>query len=440
MKVLVIDQLGLSVDFCLQCLEVGHDVRLYVKPHKGTTKPNPIGNGLVKKVQDWRASMQWADLIFLTDNSSLIDELEPYQKKGYPIFGCNKAGAELELDRQKGQDVFRKAGIKIMDATEFSDYDKAIEYVSKSMKRYVSKPNGDVDKALSYVSKSPKDMIFMLQRWKDKNPQNQGFLLQEFQGGIEMAVGGWFGKKGWSQWFLENFEHKKHMPGDLGVNTGEQGTVMRYSKDSKLADKLLKPLTSYLHSINYRGYFDMAAIIGDDGTPWPLEATARPGWPCFIIQTALHLGDPAQWMLDLLKGEDTLEVMDEIATGVVVTIPDYPFTEYTGRDVRGFPVYHEDHDVRMDNDIHLCEVEKGKAPQERGGKIETVDMVVTCGDYVCVATGTDFSVEGACKRAYRATKKIEIPNSPGWRTDIGKKMEKQLPELQDMGYAEGWKY
>ena len=440
MKILLIDQLGASLDFCLQCQNVGHDVRLYVAPAEGTKKPNPLGNGLVKKVQDWKPSMQWADLIVLTDNSSLLEELEPYQKKNYPIFGCNMAGAALELDRQKGQDVFRKAGIKVMDSTEFNDYDKAIAHVEKSMKRFVSKPNGDVDKALSYVSKSPKDMRFMLERWKDKNPQNQGFILQEFQPGIEMAVGGWFGKHGWSQWFLENFEHKKLRSGDSGVNTGEEGTVMRYVKDSKLADKLLKPLTTYLHSINYRGYFDMAAIIADDSTPWPLEATARPGWPCFIIQTALHLGDPAQWMLDLLHGEDTLEVMDEIATGVVVTIPDYPFTTYTGRDVKGFPVYHDDMSVLDDPDIHLCEVEMGEAPQERGGKLVTEQMPVTCGDYVLVATGTDFSVEGSARRAYRAIKKIEIPNSPGYRDDIGERLKKQLPDLQDMGYAEGWAY
>lgn len=437
MKILCIDQIGLSLDFCMRCEDAGHTVKLYVMPNK-EGKRKKIGDGLISKVTDWKPHMTWADLIVTTDNSSLMEELEPYRKKKFPIFGSNSKGAEIELNRQVGQKLFEKTGMDVMECVEFNDYDKAIEYVKKNMKRYVSKPDGDVDKALSYVSKSPRDMVMMLERWKEKNAKNGGFILQEFQGGIEMAVGGWFGKKGWSQWWCENFEHKKLMPGDSGVNTGEQGTAVRYCTDSLLADKLLTPLTEYLHSIDYRGYFDMAAIIDDEGTPWPLEATSRPGWPIRIIQDALHVGDPAQWMLDLLNGEDTLEVLDEIAIGIVVTIPDYPFTEYTGRDVEGFPVYNTERLVL--DCVHLCEVMAGTAPDEENGQIVNKTMPVTCGDYVMIASGTDYSVTGAQMRAKRAIKKVEIPNSPGWRDDIGERLEKELPILQDLGYAVGWKY
>ena len=437
MKVLVLDQIGLSLDFCMRCLDFGHEVRAWIKPPKGK-KRNAIGDGIIPKVEDWAAYMKWADLIVTTDNSSLGEELRPYFKKGYPIFGANEAGAELELNRQKGQVVFKKSGIKVMDSTEFDNYDKAKEYVAKTMERYVSKPNGDVDKALSYVSDSPRDMIVMLDRWKIENPQNQGFILQPFKKGIEFAVGGWFGPSGWSKYFLENFEFKKLLPGDHGPNTGEQGTAMRYTEHSKLADKLLIPLTSYLHSINYVGYFDMAAIIDEEGNPWPLEATSRPGWPCRIIQDALHVGDPAQWMLDLLHGEDTLEVLDEIAVGVVVSIGDYPFTQYTGRDFSNYPIYNTDGLVL--EDIHLCEVKMGLAPNEVDGKIEYEKTFVTAGDYVCIATGTDYTVTGAQMRANRALKKIEIPLSPGWRDDIGERIKAQLPGLQEHDYAEGWKY
>ena len=434
MKILVIDQLGLSVDFCMQCMNAGHEVRLYTLPKPGKQRCK-IGDGVVPKVANWRPSMAWADLIFTTDNSKMLEDLEPFHKRGFPIFGANLAGAKLELNRQLGQDVFKKAGIKVMDSVEFKNYDAAIKYVLTQDDRMVSKPNGDVDKSLSYVSASKRDMLFMLNRWKTTNPQNQGFILQKFQPGIEMAVGGWFGPKGWGAPFFENFEFKKHLPGDKGVNTGEQGTLGRYTADSKLADKLLRPLTSYLLKIGYRGYFDMAAIIDDKGTPWPLEATARPGWPCFILQTATHVGDPAQWMLDTLKGACTLDVLDEIAACIVVTIPDYPFTEHTGRDCEGFPIY--DCEPLATGDIHLCEVMAGEAPNDEG---QMEDAFVTAGDYAFVATGTDYSVRNAVARAKRAIKKIELPNSPGWRDDIGERLEKQLPILQDLGYAKGWEY
>lgn len=437
MKILAVDCVGGMLDWCMRCLEAGHDVRLWVKPRDGE-KRNPIGDGYVDKVADWKTSMSWADLIVLSDNANLMEELEPYHAKGYPIFGPNTAGAKLELDRQFGQDVLKKVGVKIAPSTSFTDYDKAKEYVETKMERFVCKPNGDVDKSLSYVSKSPRDMIGMLDRWKKENPQNQGFLLQPFVRGIEIAIGGWFGKNGWSKWFLENVENKKHLPGDTGVSTGEQGTVMRYVKDSKLVDKLLTPLTSYLHSINYRGYLDVAVIIDEEGTPWPLEFTTRPGWPCFTIQNTLHIGDPAQWMLDLLHGEDTLEVLDETAVGVVVSIPDYPFTQYTKRNCTGYPIYETERLVL--EDIHFCEVMLGDVPDEEDGEIVHKKGPVTCGDYVLVATGTDFDIHGAQKRAKRALKTIEIPNSPGWRDDIGEKLERDLPVLQELGYALEWHY
>lgn len=438
MKILVVDQIGLSLDFCMRAQDFGHEVRLWVKPCDDNKNMAKVGDGIIPKVKDWRASMMWADLVITTDNSSLGPELRPYFKKGYPIFGSNEAGAEIELNRQKGQEVFKRSGIKVMDSTEFKDYDKAKDYVMKRMERFVCKPNGDCDKSLSYVSDSARDMVTMLDRWKIEQPQNQGFILQPFKKGIEFAVGGWFGPKGWGKNFIENFEEKKLFPGGHGVSTGEQGTAMRYTEKSKLADKLLTPLTSYLHSIDYVGFLDMACIVDEEGAAWPLEATSRPGWPCRIIQDSLHVGDPAQWMLDLLHGEDTLEVLDEIAIGVVVSIGDYPFTKYTGRDFSGYPIYNTENLVT--EDIHLCEVKMGLAPEEENGKIVYKQMPVTCGDYVCVATGTDYSVTGAQMRANRALRKIEIPASPGWRDDIAERLKNQLGPLQDHGYAEGWKY
>ena len=88
------------------------------------------------------------------------------------------------------------------------------------------------------------------------------------------------------------------------------------------------------------------------------------GWPCEIIAQALHVGDPRNGCSTYLNGEDTLEVLDEIAVGVVVTIGDYPFTQYTKRDFSGYPVY--DTEPLLLEDIHLCEVKLGKAPDDEG--------------------------------------------------------------------------
>lgn len=383
--------------------------------------------------------MKWADLIVVSDNAKYTTALEAYRKQGYPIFGPNVETTAWELDRAKGQAILEKHGIDVIPSTPFKNYDKAIQFVKSNMKRYVSKPNGDVDKALSYVSKSPADMVFMLEKWKKEGKMKDEFILQEFHGGIEVAVGGWMGRDGFSQWWCENFEHKKLMNDDKGVNTGEMGTALKYVKESALADYLLKPLEPELIRQGYTGYIDVAVIIDDKGNIWPLEFTTRPGWPLFQIQQALHKGDPAEWMLDLVDGFDSFNPSEEIAVGVVIAMPDFPYSRLTKKECYGYPVYGSDK-ANVWKNIHPAECAWDKAPVEENGKIVEKEMLVTAGDYILVATGTAPAVKEAKEKAYRVVEKIELPNSPLYRTDIGHRLEKQLPKLQALGYCESWSY
>ena len=66
------------------------------------------------------------------------------------MIGASEELSRWELDRQVGVNVFKKHGIDMPPSQEFADYNKAIAFVKKNMKRYVSKPSGDADKALSY--------------------------------------------------------------------------------------------------------------------------------------------------------------------------------------------------------------------------------------------------------------------------------------------------
>ena len=318
---------------------------------------------------------------------------------------------------------------------------KLSKYVMDTNKRYVSKPIGDGDKKLSYVAKSPADLVYMLSKWKKTHAHKGDFILQEFRPGIEMAVGAWFGAGGFTKYWCENWEFKKLMNDDLGVATGEQGTVLRYTKESKLGDLVLKPLEDMLHGLGYVGYIDVNCIITDDGTPWPLEFTMRPGWPLFQIQQAVHKGDPAEWMLDLLDGKDTFKASEDIAVGVVVSMPDYPYSHLTKKECSGYPLFgltEED----LTKNVHASEVQWGKAPANVNGKVQlNVPMYVTAGDYVCTVSGTGKTVEEAKDSAYKTIKKkIEIPNSIMYRTDIGCRLEEQLPLLQKMGYSKDLKY
>lgn len=440
MKILIIDAGGVCLDFALRCQAYGHEVRAFIRNNKDGSRCE-VGDGLIKRVPHWEPSMNWADLIFVTDNTFYIHQLENYRVKGYPIFGPSIDATAWEQNRELGAEVHERALVKTIPSQKFSNYDDAIAYVKATNKRYVSKPIGDGDKALSYVAKSPADLCYMLQYWKKKKSHKGDFILQEFRPGVEMAVGGWFGKGGFSKHWCENWEFKKLMNDDLGVATGEQGTVLRYTEESLLAEEVLKPLEGMLHGLNYTGYLDVNCIIDKQGTPWPLEFTMRPGWPLFQIQQALHKGDPAQWMLDLINGEDTLKVRKDIACGVVVSIPDYPYSRLTKRDCSGYPLFGLEMEDALDC-CHLSEVQWGKGPAMVDGEVkDNVEQFVTAGDYVLTVTGTGDCVCEAKDNAYKNIKKhVEIPNSIMYRTDIGCRLEEHIPELQKHGYCEDMNY
>lgn len=438
MNILLIDPTASFLDFAMRAEAQGHDVRWFLGPDKLNGGGRyTVGDGLVNKVRDFRSHMDWADLILNSDNSKYTHELEGYRERGYPMFCPNLECTAWEIDRMRGQEVLKEHGIDCLESIEFSSFNDAMQYQLAHMdERFVCKPCADVDKSLSYVSKCPADMLFMLEHWKKNTKLKSKFIFQPFFPGIEMAVGGWMGRDGFASFVLENFEFKKLMNDDKGVNTGEQGTVIKYVpwEDSHLAQCVLAPLEACLIREGYTGYIDVAVMINDKGEICPLEFTTRHGWPLFQIQQALH-PDVANWMHDLLHGKDTFEPYKEIAVGVVITMPEFPYSHMTRAEVTGFPVWGIDSSNRFN--IHPAEMMLGEGFNEKGKK---EPMLVSAGDYLLVATGTHATVKGAKERAYDTISQLEIPNSPMYRTDIGCRLEKQLPKLQRLGFATDWRF
>ena len=439
MKLLILDPPGHGLDIAMRAQAAGHKVKMAIKDDD---KTKSIGKGFIDRVSDHRPWMRWADLVVCTDNSLYLLDVERYRKEGGLVIGASPEHAKWEIDREYGQKLLEKHGVPIAVSKTFRDFDKAIAFVKKTMQRYACKPTGGVEanKSLSYVSSGPDDMVFMLERWKKLGNLKNDFVLQEFIPGVEMGVAGWFGPGGWNDGWEENFEFKKLMNDDMGPNTGEQGTVLRYVKSSKLAKKMLEPITEVLEKTGYVGDIDVNCIIDDKGQAWPLEFTCRLGWPAFNLQTALIEGDPVQWLLDLANGIDSHPFsMNEICAGVVLSMPDYPYSHATQKEVVGIPIYGTTDSLW--EHIHPCEMMMGeKIPEQVGETISYLPCPVTAGDYILVMTGVAPTVKEATKLSYRRLKKLTLPGSQMYRTDIGSRLKKQLPMIQKHGYATGMSY
>lgn len=440
MKILVLDYYGTdgALDFCMRCIRDGHKVKWHFKPD---FRSETVGDGLVEKVDDWRDWMRWADLVVLADNTKYLREIDAWrQNEDVCIVGASSEAATWELDRKTGQEMFKKVGIPVPAFKEFSDYDAAIAFVKKENRPFVSKPSYDEsDKSLSYVGKTPADLIYMLGRWKKQQKLKGSFILQEKVSGCEMAVGGWFGPHGFNEGWCENWEFKSLMAGDKGPNVGEMGTVLRYVKTSKLANKVLRPLEDELHKLNYCGYVDVNCIIDDKGQPWPLEFTMRMGWPTFNIQQRLVAGDHAEWLLALGSGRDSRPfLLDKISCGVVMALPEFPYQKSSPQNVCGVPIYGLE-PSRMKG-VHLCQASMGSAPQDKDGQVVDGPCMVTAGDYVLVGSGIGETVKQARGRAYQVLDRISAPASPFWRPDIGERLKTQIPEVQKFGFATGMQF
>lgn len=431
MRVLILDPSFNALDLAMRAKRDGHDVRLCCLDKE---KNKYIGQGLVNVTHDPAASYSWADLIIHTDNTRWLRETDALRRQGKAIIGATAETAKWELDRECGMQILEEYGVDYPPYECFSDYDKAIQYVMKSDTRLVSKPSGDADKTLSYVSKGPADLIYMLQRWKRAGKLKGVFMLQEFKEGIEMAVGGWIGPSGFNKGWCENWEFKKFMVGDLGTNVGEMGTVLRFVRKSKLANQMLKPLEEELVDSGYVGYIDVNCIIDEKGKAWPLEFTMRMGWPTYNIQQAVHQGDCIEGLNELVDGNVVSNFeMDTIAIGVVLAIPDFPLSLLTKKEVTGIPIYGVTEE--LEPHVHFCEAMLTEAPDAE--TMKPIKIIGTAGDYVLVMTATGDTVRAARTEVYGRLKQLIVPNSPMYRTDIGDRLAKQLPQLQAHGYATG---
>lgn len=437
MRLLVLDTENSGLDLAMRASEAGHEVRLF----RYCRRPTKFGTGFGKQFQlidDWKASMPWAreGLVFMTGNSRYVTELDRFRDLGYRnIFGPTAASAKLEINRSAGMEVMVAAGIDVPPYEMFDSLEEAEAFARKTNEAWVFKPMGDSnDKSLTMVAKDPADLVGWLQRQIKAGEKLQGkvMLQKKIKKMAEIGVSAWMGSDGFLPEKLHVcFEFKPLHAGDIGMNTGEQGSVAAYTDIDKLAAEMLLPLEGVFRALGHRGDTAIGAMVDENGKAWPLEFTCRTGHPICWIQASSHRGDPILWMKDALEGKDTLRVSHDVAIGVVLSQPTYPFELAPPEKTEGIPIQGAE-DVLPN--LHLVEAMKGRGPVMAGGKVVERPTFQTAGEYVGVATGLGKTVSKAMKRVYATVDKVHFPDM-GYRHDIGARLEKELPELHRAGYA-----
>lgn len=445
MKVLCVDSDSCGLAFVMRCEQAGHDTRWYLRTHNGG-EPRADGDGVpgVVKVNDLQDALRWVGkdgLVFATNNDAYIDELDQWRRFGWSIFGPTRASANLEVNRGLGMEVMQSVGIRVPPYEEFDTLQKAENYARKSGKRMVFKTLGsDEDKSRTYVGKSPADMVGRIERWRKAGVKIKGsVMLQDYVEGIEFGVSGWFGPDGFlrGKW-NESWEHKRLMSGNYGPNTGETATLMRYTDESKLADETLLPMEDYLRGAGHIGDFAVNCIIDGKGNAWPMEFTARAGWPANVIMASTHKTEAALWMKRLIEGRDSLKVDYDPVIGVIIAAHDYPFCERPAKDCQGLPIGGIEPGP-LPPDIWPFQMRQAIGPKMDGDKVVDGPIYETSGPYVMVVTASGSTISEAHEAVYERVDEIDLCDKLV-RDDAGERLEEELPLLQKHGYALGLKY
>jgi phosphoribosylamine---glycine ligase len=414
---------ALISDIAWQIAKEGHAVKYYID----SEKERDIGDGFVPKCSDWRAEVDWADVIVFDDtlgHGTLAQELRARGKK---VIGGTEYTDRLEDDRSFGQDELRKAGVNILPYREFRDFDSAIEYVKANPDRYVVKPSGEAGnvKRRLFVGDEDdgEDVVRVLEAYKKSFPDEiKVFQLQKRVTGVEVAVGAFFNGKEFAFPLNVNFEHKKLFPGNIGPSTGEMGTTMFWSGPNKLFNSTLKKMEPLLAREGYVGYVDLNCIVNGNGI-YPLEFTSRFGYPTISIQQEGMSTPIGEFFHDLAAGTtNKFRVKSGFQLGVRIVVSPFPF----------------------DDDATFNSVSKNAAILFKKGIPEEVHIedvkqvngqwyVAGTSGVVLIVCGLGQTMRQAQAQAYSRIKNIMIPDMY-YRDDIGERWFEDHDKLHTWGY------
>jgi phosphoribosylamine---glycine ligase len=426
-KFLFVTDEALAVDLAWKIKEEGNEVRMYV----GNEDDQDVGDGFVDKVDDWLGQVDWADVVVFDDVISgpngfgkVADEL---RAKGKLVVGGSEYTDKLEIDREFGQQEMKAAGMLVLPQWTFDNFGAAIDFLKENPGRYVFKPaEGDLDwyvRNLLFIAQEEdgKDLLEMLEHnRKSWSRKIKRFQLQKVATGAEIAAGAFFNGHDFITPVNINFEHQKLFPGDIGPRTGEMGTLMFWAEPNGFFNATLGRMLEKLRESKYVGYIDINCIANGKGI-YPLEFTARFGYPTISIQMEGIMSPMGEFLYALAKGEPyPLKTDKGFQVGVVVAAPPFPY-----RDEKLLQVY-KDISILFKrpnfDGMHLGDVKLVENDWKLAGK----------SGYALVVTGSNSTVEGARKHAYRRIENIMLQNM-FYRTDIGAKWFEESDELQTWG-------
>lgn len=265
-----------GLGFALMCKREGHDVLVgYENDQIEEETPEKqegferVGEGLVDKMpmaELFKERSKHRDAYFVFDMNKLWEYADKLRKEGFKVWGASELTQRLELDREFGVQIAKKAGFDIPEYQTFQAVDDAIEFLEANEdKAYVCKPN-DSESHLTYVpqSENAESSNRELRAYLKSMDDGKEFILQEKIKGVEAAIECFF-FKGKPYFANVDLECKRKNSGDKGELTGCSGGIgFVVEIDTPIVKETIGKMFSYYEKEKYTGFGDASVILSDN--------------------------------------------------------------------------------------------------------------------------------------------------------------------------------
>ena len=427
MNILFISQTNDGYHLATHLADDGNNVRYWVKEPVfkvvGQGRKNPL------PVTSYQPHIGWADMVMF-DMVGMGKEADRIRKTGKPVIGAGEIADKIELDREFGQEIMQQVGTKnnyvdIAPFKTFSSIREGVAYLKKEKAPYVFKALNNKDDIWTFVAKETNDgLIEYMESLKQKSFP---FLLQQQVKGIEISTEGWHDGFKFIPQFNHTIEKKRLMNGNIGQNTGCQGSVAWVCEEDEIVKSALLPIESILTKHNYQGPVDVNCIVTEDKLYF-LEFTARNGY-C-AIENLWHLieGDKTGFFYDIARGKPKeVDFSGDYSMAVVLSFPPYPADDKEKlKQIAGMKVLDM---TRADSEniwLHDVMWNEKKEPVLAGAI-----------GYIGAVVDTGKTVGQASAKAYKTIEDITLMKEVAYRTDISEGVEDNIKTLGKWGWIDG---
>lgn len=417
-------------DLAYRLKKEGHQVKIFIE----NVDQRQNFEGMLEKINgNWEKELEWVGKsgLIIFDDTGYGEIQDKLREKGYSVVGGSAGGDKLEDLRYFGQKAMALHDIKIIPSKNFIGTDDAIKFVRKNKGKWVLKQSGHVGKDFNYIGQleSGEDTIEVLKNY-NRNNKKDCFLieLQKAVDGVEIGVGRYFNGDDWLGPIEMDVEHKNLFNDDLGPKTWEMGTIIWYDENekNKIFQETLAKLKPHLQKINFRGDININCIINKKEV-YPLEITARFGWPALHLHEEIHISPWGEFLKAVADGK-SYDLKYRKGFGIVVLLATPPFP-YELKSKKYYPegisiFFKEKLSEKEMNHIHFEEVSCYK----------NKFYITSKSGFIMHVTEMADTIREARKKVYSLIKKIIIPKY-FYRTDIGAEfMNKGYKKLKRWGW------